>query len=71
MSGFRPHTARAGGLIAAAALAATAVSAAPATAVSGPRADVATAAALARLGIGTRSTASAAAPPHWWHRSGC
>ncbi|MFY4720925.1 trypsin-like serine protease [Streptomyces sp. LaBMicrA B280] len=70
MSGSRPHTARAGGLIAAAALAATAVSAAPATAVSGPRADVATAAALARLDIGTqindkRGCSAVLVAPQW------
>ncbi|WP_031227374.1 S1 family peptidase [Streptomyces roseochromogenus] len=55
MPGFRPHTARTSGLIAAATLAAAALSATPATAISGPQAPGATSAALARLDIGNQT----------------
>ncbi|MFF3518833.1 trypsin-like serine protease [Streptomyces sp. NPDC002573] len=66
MSGFRPPTPRASGLIAAASLAAAALSATPATAVSGPQAPAATAAATARLDIGGQRGCSATlVAPQW------
>ncbi|OIJ94440.1 esterase [Streptomyces sp. MUSC 14] len=70
MSDFRPHAARTGGLIAAATLAAVAVSATPATAVSGPQTPAVTAAALARLDIGNqigdqRGCSAVLVAPQW------
>ncbi|MFJ7904767.1 trypsin-like serine protease [Streptomyces sp. NPDC096198] len=69
MSGFRPRTTRTSGLIAAATLAAAALSATPATAVSGPQAPAATSAAIARLNIvdddGQRGCSATLVAPQW------
>ncbi|MFC9636270.1 trypsin-like serine protease [Streptomyces mirabilis] len=66
MSGSRPRTARTSGLIAATALAAAALSATPATALSGPQASDATSAVTARLDIGGQRGCSATlVAPQW------
>ncbi|MFE1916185.1 trypsin-like serine protease [Streptomyces anandii] len=65
MSGFRPRTAWTGGLIAATSLAVS-LTAAPATAVSGPQASGSVAAATARLDIGGQRGCSATlVAPQW------
>ncbi|MFI1163380.1 trypsin-like serine protease [Streptomyces sp. NPDC020801] len=66
MSALRPRSARTGGLAAAATLAALTLSAAPATAVSGPQAPDAVSAATARLDIGGQRGCSAVlVAPQW------
>ncbi|MGW1912635.1 S1 family peptidase [Streptomyces sp. NPDC002076] len=65
MSGFRPRTAWTGGLIAATSLAA-ALTAAPATAVSGPTASATVSAATARLDVGgQRGCSGTLVAPQW------
>ncbi|KOV71094.1 S1 family peptidase [Streptomyces sp. MMG1121] len=66
MSGSRPRTAWTGGLLAATSLAAAALTAAPATAVSGPQAPDTVSAATARLDIGGQRGCSATlVAPQW------
>lgn len=67
MSGYRPRTAWTSGLIAAATLtAATGLTAAPATALSGPQAPDAISAATARLDIGgVRGCSATLVAPQW------
>ncbi|MFI1169634.1 trypsin-like serine protease [Streptomyces sp. NPDC020801] len=66
MSGFRPRTARASGLIAATSLAVAALSGTPAAAVSGPQASDTVSIATARLDIGGQRGCSATlVAPQW------
>ncbi|MFF3920540.1 S1 family peptidase [Streptomyces sp. NPDC001852] len=66
MSGFRPRAAWTGGLIAATSLAAAALTAAPATAVSGPTASDTVTAATARLDVGGQHGCSATLVAAQW-----
>lgn len=65
MSAFRPRTAWPGGLVAATSLAA-ALTATPASAVSGPQASDAVAAATARLDVGGQRGCSATLVASQW-----